>query len=346
MRVKGTIIALLILTLVLAATDAVASGRNRSGTAGAQELLIPVGARGISLGGTYVGGFSGVEAIYYNPAGLSRMGNSAQAMFSHSTYIADIGIEYGAVAAKFAGFGSIALTLKSISFGDIPVTTELAPDGTGATYSPVFTTLGLTYSRELTDRISVGATVNWIHEGIMSTNANGVALNAGVQYNGVGGVPGLKLGVVLKNLGFDMRFDGPDLYRQGTTQDALRGSQLVKIEAATFQLPSLLEVGMSYDYSPAEEHRLTFAGMYQNNNFSDDEYRLGAEYSYNNLLFLRGSYALTQAGSTTDYQYLYGPSFGAGLHYKAGGVDLTVDYAYQALKYFAANQVITLIVGF
>ncbi|PIU45828.1 MAG: hypothetical protein COS95_01755 [Ignavibacteriales bacterium CG07_land_8_20_14_0_80_59_12] len=345
MRIRVTFITLLVLALVLTATDAVASGRNRSGTAGAQELLIPVGARGISLSGTYIGGFTGLDAIYYNPAGLSRMTNSTQAMFSHTSYMADIGIEYGGVGAKF-GFGTVALTLKSISFGDIPVTDELNPDGTGATYSPTFTVLGFTYSRDLTDRITVGATFNYVHEGIMSTTANGFAANAGVQYNGVGGVPGLKLGVALKNLGLDMQFDGADLFRVMQAQGTLRDPALAKVEAATFQLPSLLEVGLSYDYTPMENSRLSLAGMYQNNNYSDDEYRLGLEYAYNDMFFLRGSYSLTQAGSTDEFKILYGPGFGAGIHYNAGGVDLTLDYAYQSLKLFNANQIFSLLIGF
>ena len=79
---------------------------------------------------------TGIEALYWNPAGVSSMTNNADVLFSHMSYIADIGVEYGAVAANFEGFGVVALSIKSLGIGDIPVTTTINPDGTGETFSP------------------------------------------------------------------------------------------------------------------------------------------------------------------------------------------------------------------
>ena len=88
----------------------------RNGTAGAQELLIPVGARGLSLSGSYVAGLEGVESIYYNPAGLALMDKSVEVLFSHTTYIADIGISYAAIGTRFEGFGTLGFTYKISRF--------------------------------------------------------------------------------------------------------------------------------------------------------------------------------------------------------------------------------------
>jgi hypothetical protein len=341
MRAKHII--LIAFFLLAVSGTVVGGGGNRSGTSGAQELLIPVGAHGVSLGGSFLATTSGVEAIFWNPAGLASMSNSVGVLFSHMRYIADINMEYAAVGVNFSGFGSLGLSLKSLSFGDILLTTEDAPDGIG-TYSPTFVTLGLTYSRKLTDKISVGVTTNLVTERIQRTSASGLAFSAGVQYHGLGGIKGLSLALALKNLGPDMTFDGSDLYRTADAQQTIRGSQLYKVQAAPFGMPSSLEMGLSYEYRLNDQNSLTLTGLFQNNNYSDDEYKVGLEYAYTDLLFLRGAYSFAPEIPNKD-DYIYGPSFGVGVHYFAG-LDMTVEYAYRWVRYFDPNHVISLTLGF
>ena len=88
---------------------------NVTGTAGASELLIPVGPRGIAMGESNIVTASGIEALFWNPAGVSHMTNNAELLFSYMDYIADIGIQYGAVAANFEGFGTISLCRQIIA---------------------------------------------------------------------------------------------------------------------------------------------------------------------------------------------------------------------------------------
>ena len=79
---------------------AFAGNTNRTGTAGAQELLIPTGADGIALAGSNIAFTSGVDAIFWNPAGLARGSFNTEAFFSHESYLADIGVDYGAVGVN------------------------------------------------------------------------------------------------------------------------------------------------------------------------------------------------------------------------------------------------------
>jgi hypothetical protein len=62
------------------------------------------------------------------------------------------------------------------------------------------------------------------------------------------------------------------------------------------------------------------------------------------LFFVRGSYQMAPTAETDVYQF--GPAFGAGMHYNASGVDLTLDYAYRTNNLFDASNVVTLKVGF
>jgi hypothetical protein len=341
MRARFILVSLIIILVMIQV--GFAGSRDRAGTSGAVELLLPIGARGIALSGSNLATTTGIEAIYWNPAGLSLMKQSVTTMFTHMSYIADIGVEYFAVGANFGGFGTLGLSLKSISFGDISNTTNDAIDGVG-TYSPAFYTIGVTYSRELTDKIHVGATVNFLSETIQRTSATGIALSAGIQYYGLGNLKGFKLGLALKNLGPDMRFDGSDLYRTADASDMQRGPQLLKIEGAPFGLPSCLEMGLAYEFAVREDHFISLTATFQNNNYSDDEYKIGAEYIFKDLISLRGGYVF--APQTEDAEdFIYGPSFGIGVHYYAG-IDITMEYGYRWTRFFDSNQVITFILGF
>ncbi|QQS36881.1 MAG: PorV/PorQ family protein [Ignavibacteriales bacterium] len=334
-------ISLLSLLLVV---EVFAGGGKRNGTAGAQELLIPIGARGLALNGAYIAGLEGIESIYYNPAGVGFSKNSTEAMFSHMNYIADIGFSFAAVTSNFEGFGTLGFSVRTLEFGDIPVTTEENPYGTGATFSPTFVTLGITYANALTDRIRVGLNVNLVTEKIMRTSATGVSFDVGVQYNGIAEVDGLKLGIVLKNFGPQMKFSGPDLIRTANDQYSLRGEQFYVIDAATFELPSQLELGLAYERRFEQDYKIILASSFQNNNFSNDEYKLAGEFAFQDMVFLRGGYSYAPEAET-DQETIFGPTFGAGFNVNAG-IDVTVDYAYRWARYFDANHMFAIKLGF
>ena len=323
-----------------------AGGEDRAGTSAAPELVIPIGARYVGMGGSPVAIASGVEAIFWNPAGVDRAPRSANAMFSYRSHIADIALDYLAVSGKF-DFGTVALSLRSLNIGDIPVTTESAPDGTGEIFSPTFFVMGLTYSRQLTDRISIGATANIISETFAKVNSNGISFDAGVQYKGVIGIQNLDIGVALKNIGPPMQYGGSGLWVSADAVGAQRGSTYYKVEAASFELPTVVEIGAAYQLYAQDVNMLNVMGSFQNNNFAYDEYRIGAEYAYDQQLFLRAGYLLG-AASTSDQPDIYEKiSLGAGINFKdVGGTDISFDYAYVPVKIFDANHVISLKIGF
>ncbi len=262
----------IIFALLLMLDVAYAGGGNRIGTAGAAELLIPVGPRGIAMGEANAATSYGLESLFWNPAGVAKMNNSSQLIFSHMSYIADIGVEYGAVAANFEGFGALALSIKALSVGDIPVTTTQNPDGTGATFSPQMIVAGLSYSRQLTDNISVGLTSNFISETMGNVSANGVAFDVGVIYDNLADLPGFSLGVVLKNIGPQMTYDGTGLLVLASdVSDLKRPPAYYSVNAAPFELPSNFQLALGYKWAFDESDGLQFSGIYQNNNFSGDE---------------------------------------------------------------------------
>ncbi len=330
-------IALMLIAAWVSSVATAGSG-NRTGTSGATELLIPTGTADIGMSGSTIATTSGIEALFTNPAGVAKTHFGVSLAASHMSYIADIGVDEAAVSVNIEQFGALALQLKALAVGDIPITTTANPDGTGATFKPQFFTIGLTYSRQLTDRVSVGATATLISETMAEVSATGVAFNMGVIYDNLVNIQGLSIGVVVKNIGPQMKYDGPGLIVQAKAVGYDRPTYLYKIEAAPFELPSTIEIGLGYRTPFMEVGSLLLAGAFQNNNYSDDEYKFGLEYSFKDAVALRVGYDLAPP-QNEELEHIYGVSFGAGVHYPVGSVDFRFDYAYRPTKYFDNNHV-------
>ena len=118
--------------------------RSKYGTSAAPELLIPVGSRGTSLSGSMISSITGLESMFWNPAGLSVMNSKTEIMASHLKYIADINVNYVAGAVDLGSIGVIGVSLKSLGFNnDELVTTLESPNGTGETWSPTYLTTSI-----------------------------------------------------------------------------------------------------------------------------------------------------------------------------------------------------------
>lgn len=340
-------ILLVLLIIGMTGAEVFGGGQNRAGTSGAPELRIPVGARYLSMAGSSISYVRGLESIYWNPAGVDLSTSDANAIFSHRSYIADMSMNFVAASGRLGDVGTIGLSFRSLNIGDINVTTMDQPDGTGQIISPSYFVLGLTYSKQLTDRISVGANFNLISENIDRVSASTFAFDFGVQYRDLFSLPGFNLGVVVKNLGAPIKFDGNGLYVNADDPNAQRGPTFLKIDAASAELPSEIAIGVSYHRNLDNDNALTVSTTFQNNNYSYDDYKFGLEYSFRNLLYLRGGYLWAPQSDDNTPNIFQNFTVGVGLNLaEFSGLDLSVDYAYVPVKYFDANHVFAISFGF
>jgi hypothetical protein len=294
---------------------------NKMGTAGAQELRIPIGARGTGMAGAVVADIEGTEALYWNPAGAAWSGGT-EAFVSYRGYIADMDMSYFSVLSSL-GVGNIGVHAKILSLGDIFVTTEDDWDGTGEVYSVNVPVLGITYSKMLTDRVAFGATGMYISEQVMQTKATGVAFDFGFQY-----VPGwktLRMGMVMKSYGPRMEYSGPDFEKSilDPDDDPESANRKWALTSAGFELPSCFQFGLAYDMDMGENGKTTLGVTYQSNNFSEDEYRFGVEYNMNQKLYVRAGYVFCD-----QEDYLYGATLGVGTTFNLGQAKATLDYSH------------------
>jgi len=330
-------LSLVLLSLLVLSLPLWAGSGNKVGTAGAQELRIPVGSVATALAGANIATTSGVEALYWNPAGVAVLPHT-EAMFSYMTYIADIKVNYAGFTTNMGQFGSVGLSAKVMNIGDIDVTTEENPNGTGETYNPTFMVLGGTYARRMTDRVFFGGTFQYVYEKIRTEQATGICFDFGLQYDTKWN--GVKFGLVMKNFGPDMTFSGPGFEHSvaipGDDPQAQR--RIVRIVPAAFNLPTSVHMGVSMNLVDTEEYGISPHFTFQSNNFSHDEYRLGLEGS-----FLRRMIALrvgvVQSGAASGLfdendNYLFGLNAGVGLNVPLGMSHLLFDYSWGKTDFF------------
>ena len=337
---------------------ALSAGTIRSqGQAGATQLLIPVGASVIALSEANGATVSGVDALYLNPAGVAGMKGGFQGSVSTMSYIADIDISYVALVANFGKSGFFGVSIKSMDFGDIPVTTAQNTEGTGENFSPNFQILTATYAKVFADRVRFGTSLKFVSEQIINTSANGLAIDMGVQYQ-FATLP-LSLGVTLSNLGERMEYTGSDLEQSLAPEGSGSGSSVerFRIKSEAFDLPVRLNVAVNY--APIPGLNLMYA--FSNNAFAVNSNSFAAKYTMGPAWVAGGlsshSVADTQPSDIQDFIWdeakgeaedgLFGTTFGAGVTVPVGGVNLGISYSVRSVdRYFDSNNIMQLTVLF
>ncbi|MDR3679796.1 MAG: PorV/PorQ family protein [Flavipsychrobacter sp.] len=339
-----SISAILLAGLMGVSVESFAGNKDRTGQAGATELLINPWAQSTGVFGMNTAYVTGVEAMKNNIAGLAESGKLDIGL-SHGVYLtgSNITINDAAISAKLGNVGVVGLNVMSMGFGDITITDYNNPEGTGGTYHPQFLNVELGFAKEFSNSIRAGAAATYVSEQVGSISATGACFEAGVQYI-TGKDDNFHFGITLRNLGTNMRFSGNGFSINGENpQAAPTFSATTTYPSDLFPMPTYLNLGLSYDFYLDQEHRstdtssakhkLTVMGDFQSNSFNNDNLGLGLEYWFMNMVGLRAAYRYengigNSATSTTLYT---GLAAGVTLQTKLGssGPMLSVDYSYR-----------------
>ncbi len=332
------------IALLVVVSSAWAGNPDRQGEAGAYELLINPWARSAGLHTMYTSGTRGVEAMQLNPAGITRIDKTEIAL-GHTKYLVGTGIDINSVgmATRISKGGTLGISVMLMDFGKIETTTVDNPEGQLGTFSPNFSNIGVSYGYMFANKISVGATVRLVNESLTNVSARATALDAGVQY-----VTGdkrhddkFKFGISLRNVGTKMVFRGQGLTIPRPNPDGTFNYNVSYYSrGAEYNLPSQLNIGMSYDLylggsSDKFAHRVTLIGNFVSNAFSRDNLGGGLEYALGENFALRAGYKYEFGLSTssTDASVDSGVAAGASLlaPFKRGGKsNLAIDYSWRS----------------
>ncbi|NNE28876.1 MAG: PorV/PorQ family protein [Saprospiraceae bacterium] len=339
----------ILLFLAFSAITAFAGNPDRQGEAGAGHLLMTPWARTAGLHTLNTSHISGVEAMRLNPAGVGRI-NSTQISAGYTSYFSgtDINISSIGIAQRFGENSSFGISLMSVDLGDFIETTELQPEGTGATFSPNLFNIGLTYSYVFENKISVGATFRGVSEAISDATAFGFAIDAGVQYV-TGEEDNFRFGISLRNIGSRLTYKGQGLSETlNSPTGAFDDYPLTFFQRAqSFELPSMLNIGMGYDFYFGDDVKLTALGNFTANSFSQDQLGAGLEFGFRELFELRAAYKYEVGSEEEDTAPIYtglagGFSVYLPLSKEKKNNRIRLDYAYRDTKLWDGTHNITL----
>jgi long-subunit fatty acid transport protein len=310
-------------------------GGQRSGISSFQFLKIGADARGSAMGDAYIAVVNDVGAIYWNPAGLTSS-MTDQAIFSHTEWLVDLKHDFAAASYHFDENNIIGLSFVSLTTDPMKITTEFQPAGTGNyfTYSDIG--VGLTYARKMTDQFSVGATVRYVRETIAELHADAILVDLGTFY--YMGLGTSRFSVVVSNFGNNVKPSGIAVAGNGKTYSSFQD----------FSPPTLFKLGYAFEPYEDDQHRITTSVQLNHPNDNAENIRLGGEYEFDKMFFLRagvkrtiGESLLGKAISTAEDL-----SFGAGVKIPLGITTANVDYAFSNFNELGAVHRISILVTY
>ena len=320
-----------------------AGNPERSGQAGGSQLLINPYARSAGWAGANIARTRGLESQFTNVAGLAFT-RKTEVMFTQSTWlVSGVNISNFGFSQRVGETGAIGLGFTSINAGKIDRTTVDNPEPVLGTFSPRFLNIAVSYAKGFSDNIYGGVTVRILSEGIDNSKAQGVALDGGIQYH-TGKYDQFHLGFSFKNWGPKMQNKGDGLSIQSTIKNNAYGNEYeysVNNKSAAYELPALLNIGAAYDFYLTKDttgklktHRLTVAGNFTSNSFTKDNFLVGVEYGWKEILMVRAGMIAEKGlfgGDATKTNIYTGPSCGATFELPIGAKKSTfgLDYSYR-----------------
>lgn len=268
----------------------------------------------------------GSQAMFFNPAGMSRFDGYTNVSLGYIDWIADIQYNFATAAFRPARgrYGVFGVNVLAVDYGDMQATIRADTDEGFidiGTFKPTAFAVGVGYANAITERFAVGGNVKFVNQNLGASvlriedgdqvktdnKVNVVAFDFGVLYN-----------VGFRSLNFAM--------------SVRNFSQEIRYEEELFQLPLTFRIGLSVNmmdiFNQHESpHQLIVSVDAERPRDYYEQLKVGGEYTFYNTLSLRAGYVFP-----SDEE---GISLGVGLQQALSGYHLGVDYAYSSFGIFS-----------
>lgn len=258
----------------------------KTATAGFAFLEIPVPARTAALGESSIAlSDMNSQGIFTNPAsiGFTELTHSFSA--SYSGWFADIK-HYASSYSFKSDLGVFAVGVVMLDYGSMPRT--VAGGGQRVynilgSFDANSVSLGLCFSKMLTDRFSFGLVAKYVEEKIDVYKANNFLLDGGVLY--YTGLGSLRIAASLQNFGTNSKFIADE-----------------------FKMPIMLRLGAAAELigQKDSEYRITLTAEALHPTDADERVNIGTEIGWNEMIIFRAGYKFFYDEETF--------SFGVGLN--------------------------------
>lgn len=339
MKLFKTTITLLVL-LLAGSQQAFGQSISKAGTAAAEFLRIPVGARASAMS-AMTATVNDASAAIYNPAGLADV-EGTEIMLEYTDWYLDINHTFLGVAMP-VGKGVAGLSVVALNMGEFQETTVEAQGPTGRTFNAYSASVGGSYAQYLVPQFSIGGSFKFIYERIFNSSASTFAFDIGTMYETP--FDGIILGVSITNAGSKLQIDGDDLLIASDPDPNGGGNYEPDAKRATeaFNLPLMLRVGLAWDPYVNENIRTTITvdGNSPSNNVQS--LSVGGEIALmDEMIQLRGG--MPYLGQDDRIETF---NAGVGFRYKLDErLQLGINYTYHGYQYLSDVNKISLQIHF
>lgn len=297
------------------------------GSTTAKFLKVGLGGRSAGMGGAFTAAGEGVEAMFWNPAGMART-KDKELGISYNMWFEDISSGYAAYAQPLKDKKSVlGISGAYWNMGQIEVTSSVTNPPTIESYAAVSQGFaGLSFSYAFVPNFIIGISGKYIFQNLAGTSLNGGTADAGILYLIS---EYLRIGISGQNLVTSMQATGT-----GGTADVL---------------PVNVKAGISV--CPLKE--LTIALDAEKPLDNDLKIHAGVEYVFKEIFAVRAGYnqaeATTASGGVSD---MAGISMGIGIKSGVGeyadedALKMDVDYAYVPYGGLGTTHRLSLIMRF
>jgi opacity protein-like surface antigen len=338
----------LMLLMIIAILPGIVPAQTKVGTTAAQFLGISVGGRAIAMGSAYVADNQDVTSLYWNPGAVSQTGKTEFA-FVNTEWLVGTKFRWLGLLFNPDGDNAIGVSLTMLDYGEEDVNTVSSPEGTGERWSAKDIAVGLSYSRRLTDKFSIGGSAKYVNQSIWNESASAFTFDAGLLF--VTGFNGLRIGMSMSNFGGSLTMSGRDLLNRVDIDPTNSGSNKTlvgNLKTDPWPMPLLFRVGVGMDVMKNDEVSAAVALDALRPSDNSTSVNVGAEVGWRDLVFLRGGYRslIAREGVFNKDTQQDGLTLGAGLRYRLEGVAfLEVNYAYMQFGLFGNLNTIAIAIG-
>lgn len=288
-------------------------GDSRTATTGWQFLKIAPDARSAGMSEAFLAVTDDISALFWNPAGLTQLDtNRLHAGVHYTDYAAGTSMNFGGVSYRIGYNTLIGVSLQYFDAGEMDVTTEFLPQGTGQTFRATNTGIGISLARELTDQFSFGITAKYVREDLATVHNQNMVFDFGFQYDI--GIQNTRFAVAISNFGFNTQPGGEITVIN--LQDSSTATDFTEIA-----VPTVFRLGFAWDAIKNDTHLLTTAFQLNHPTDNNETYSLGVEYSWKRLLYARTGYTFATDRNAT-------PAFGFGTYFKRRFGIIKLDYGF------------------
>ncbi len=307
-------------------------GFDKVGTTAAQFLQIGIGAKLSGMGSAGIAIIEGPEALYWNPGRIAQNRQFAVSAY-YADWIADLRHQFIGVTVPVGYSGTFGLSAITLGGDEFEQTTLTYQEGNNVMVEYLDMAIGASYAHSLTDYFSIGGTLKYIRQKLFHETASTIAVDVGTSLRT--DLPGFSIGMAMTNLGGEMELDGRDIITSEPDEPA------TEYQVSSWPLPLTFQVGFGWHLwgkndalseSQNNDSIIAFDARHINEGFT--HWRLGYQYAFKQMLFLRTGYVF---GHDTERW-----SFGTGLSIPVSEFHITVDFAYADLGDLDAVQRISL----